>query len=166
MELLFFAIILIIIVSVINAVSSQDKKDSKQYSYRAKDHIMTPTEEEFFRMLLETVSDKYFVFPQIHLSAILEYAEKDKGSLYAFRHINQKSVDYVLCEKTTLRPVYAIELDDYTHRINKDRFDRDLEFERIFKEANIPLVRFKNNIKMTPDKIITKLSEAYISHNS
>ena len=42
-----------------------------------------------------------------------------------------------------LRPTYAIELDDYTHNAPARR-KRDAEVERIFEEANLPLVRFRN----------------------
>ena len=55
------------------------------------------------------------MFPQVHLSALLDHKVKGQDWRIAFRHINGKSVDYVLCDKATLQPVYAIELDDYTH---------------------------------------------------
>ena len=79
----------------------------------------------------------------MHLSAILKSNVSVNDENYAFRHINGKSVDYVLCDKQTLRPTYAIELDDYTHN-QAARRKRDAEVERIFKEADLPLVRFKN----------------------
>lgn len=127
---------------------------------------MTKTEEEFFFLLSDAVADRYYVFPQIHLSALLDHRVSGQNPTYAFRHINQKSVDYVLCDKTTLRPVYAIELDDYTHRLHKDRFDRDMEVERIFAAANVLLVRFKSNVKFTREDIIAKLSSAYTNKQS
>ena len=81
-----------------------------------------------------------------------------KVALFAFRHINGKSVDFVLCDKETLRPAYAIELDDLTYE-QSDRRKRDVEVKRIFEEANLPLVRFKNkNISET--EIIQAVSGA------
>ena len=81
-----------------------------------------------------------------------------KVALFAFRHINGKSVDFVLCDKETLRPAYAIELDDLTHE-QSDRRKRDAEVERIFKEANLPSVRFKNK-NLSETEIIQALSGA------
>ena len=104
---------------------------------------MTRTEADFFMKLERAVSERYYVFPQVHLSAILDHKIKGQEWQYAFRHINGKSVDFVLCDRETLRPFYAIELDDYTHAA-KDRKKRDSEVERIFKAANLPLVRFAN----------------------
>ena len=75
-------------------------------------------------------------------------------------NINQKSVDFVLCSKATLAPVYAIELDDYTHGL-PERVVRDVEVERIFREAKFPLVRFTNGKNVTADMIIDKLQKAH-----
>ena len=113
------------------------------YSYMAKQSLMTRTENEFFLKLERAVSERYYVFPQVHLSSLLDHRVKGQDWSYAFRHINGKSVDYVLCSRETLRPTYAIELDDYTHE-QSDRRKRDEEVERIFDEADLPLVRFKN----------------------
>ena len=104
---------------------------------------MTGAEDEFFFKLERAVSERYYVFPQVHLSSLLDHHIEGQDWGYAFRHINGKSVDYVLCSRETLRPTYAIELDDYSHN-QSDRRKRDKEVERIFEEANLPLVRFKN----------------------
>jgi len=138
-------ILVIFISSRLSKSSSHTRKVLKNntYSYTAKDSLMTRTETEFFIKLERAVSERYVVFPQVHLSALLTPQAQSKDWLYAFRHINGKSVDYVLCDKTTLRPTYAIELDDYTHD-KADRRKRDAEVERIFDEAELPLVRFRN----------------------
>ena len=98
------------------------------------------------------------MFPQVHLSALLDHKVKGQDWRIAFRHINGKSVDYVLCDKATLQPVYAIELDDYTHE-RRDRVARDSEVERMFKVANLPLVRFANK-DVSNDAIIEALTIA------
>lgn len=77
---------------------------------------------------------------------------------YAFSHINGKSVDYVLCNRTSLEPTYAIELDDDTHD-KPNRRERDTEVERIFEAANLPLVRFKNK-DVSEGDIIQALANA------
>lgn len=114
------------------------------YSYRAKECIMTPSEAEFFEKLHSAVGDRYYIFPQIHLSALLDEKVVGQNWNAAFRHINGKSVDYVLCDKVTLKPAYAVELDDASHE-RADRRERDEEVERIFKEveAGMRLVRLR-----------------------
>jgi hypothetical protein len=102
--------------------------------------------------------ERYYIFPQVHLSAILDHRVKGQEWHYAFRHINGKSVDYVLCNKNTLEPTYAIELDDYTHD-KADRRERDVEVERIFEAASLPLVRFRDK-DVSDDEIIQALAGA------
>lgn len=119
---------------------------------------MSKVESEFFIKLERVVQERYYVFPQVHLSAILDHRIKGQEWKYAFRHINGKSVDYVLCNKNTLEPTYAIELDDYTHD-KADRRERDIEVERIFEAANLPLVRFRNK-DISEDEIIQALAGA------
>ncbi len=160
---LIFAVIILATVFVIAIKFSSGSEKRKvfknnKYSYFAKALVMTRTEAEFFKKLNEAVSERYFVFPQVHLSALLDYRVKGQDWRIAFRHINGKSVDFVLCDKITLQPVYALELDDFTHD-RSDRAERDIEVERIFKEARLPLVRFKS-VNVSSDEIIQALTNA------
>ncbi len=158
--------IVIILARTVLANSRNTKKVFKNnvYSYSAKLLLMTRTEAEFFVRLNRIVEERYFVFPQVHLSALLYYNGREHNRLYAFRHINGKSVDFVLCDKETLRPTYAIELDDKTHE-NADRKERDSEVERIFEEAELPLVRFRDK-NVSDKEIIAALTRARSLLNS
>lgn len=148
MEIYIIIGLVILALALLSAVGSSVSSKRKVfkdnvYSYTAKSLPMTRTEADFFMKLERAVSERYYVFPQVHLSAILDHTVIGQDWKYAFRHINGKSVDFVLCDRETLRPFYAIELDDYTHAA-KDRIKRDQEVERIFKAAHLPLVRFTN----------------------
>ena len=134
------------------------------YNYTAKPSLMSPTEGEFFVKLEKAVSERYYVFPQVHLSALLDHKVKGQEWKYAFSHINGKSVDYILCDKETLRPSYAIELDDYTHD-HEDRKTRDIEVERMFRVAGLPLVRFRDK-SITSEEIIRALALARVESKS
>ena len=118
---------------------SEDIKKSN-YKYYAKSYIMTQREGEFFKTLNEVLGSKWYVVPQVHLSALLNHKVKGQNWKGAFQHINGKSVDFVLLSKETTKPICAIELDDSSHD-RADRSARDDEVERIFKQANIPLAR-------------------------
>lgn len=164
MEILVTIFLTAVIVTVIKGVQKNENTSSQSthldYKYRAKEHLMTRTEEEFFDLLTETVFEKYYVFPQIHLSALLDHKIKGQNWKGAFAHINGKSVDHVLCDKHTLKPVYAIELDDYTHK-KEDRMKRDERVEEIFANTEISLVRFTSIRTIGSDDIIAKLSRAH-----
>lgn len=140
-----------------NKESTKIKKST--YRYFAKNTIMTERENKFFKQLNEILGNKWFIIPQVHLSALLNHKVKGQNWKAAFRHINGKSVDYVLLSKETMKPICAIELDDSTHNY-KNRVERDAEVERIFADAKLPLARFKNPEKLSRQDIVNTIAAA------
>jgi hypothetical protein len=120
---------------------------------------MTKTEEYLYKILLRIFGEKYYIFPQIHLSTLFDHKVKGQNWAAAFSHINGKSVDFVLCSKTDLRPICAIELDDYTHNY-KTRAARDAEVERIFEQAKCRLARIKTSPTLSDEKIAKIILDA------
>lgn len=150
---------LITVLKYISSIASNSSgKTKKAYHFTSKRSLMTNAENEFFDMLMKTIDGRYFVFPQIHLSAILDHKVKGQNWNAAFRSINGKSVDYVISDKTSRKTLIAIELDDYTHDA-EDRKQRDIEVERVLSEAQIPLLRFTNYKTIRCDEIERKISE-------
>ena len=143
--------------SIANSGLAEIKKST--YRYFAKNTIMTERENKFFKQLNEILGNKWFVIPQVHLSALLNHKVKGQNWKAAFRHINGKSVDYVLLSKETMKPICAIELDDSTHNY-ENRVERDAEVERIFVEAKLPLARFKNPEKLSHQDIVNTIAAA------
>lgn len=139
-----------------NENNSQIKKS--QYKYYAKSYVMTSRENECFKILNEIFSSKWFVVPQVHLSALLDYRVKGQNWNAAFRHINGKSVDFVLIGKESYKVICAIELDDSTHS-KPDRIERDVEIERMFKEAGIPLARISKFESMTKPELAKAITD-------
>jgi very-short-patch-repair endonuclease len=113
---------------------------------------MTDAEQECYHALVSEMGPDYYFFPQIHLDAIVQPTVTRKDRFYAFRHINQKSVDFVACDKKQLRPLFAIELDDKTHNRPK-RIERDREVESILRGAGIPLIRLENRGRFEPKEL-------------
>ena len=158
LAVIFLAVVAVVGVKISSGSEKRKVFKNNKYSYSAKDSVMTRAETEFFKKLHLAVNERYLVFPQVHLSALLDHKIKGQDWGIAFRHINGKSVDFVLCDKITLRPAYAIELDDFTHD-RHDRVERDVEVDRIFNEARLPLVRFKK-VNVSSDEIIQALANA------
>ena len=106
-------------------------KEKPKYKYFPKRWIMNRNEHDFYKVLSSLLDSKYVVIPQVHLDELVVTASVGKkNKLFSFRHIDQKSVDFVVCDKTTLVPLVAIELDGKSHLQQKTK-DRDLEVERI-----------------------------------
>lgn len=166
-------ILLVVVIIVIAAIASKasssrsgeksmQAKISPQYFYSRKKNFISPSEKEFFKMLVEAAGDRYHVFPQIHLSALFNNETKGKYYKLAFQIINRRSVDFILCDKLTLEPVYAVELDDPTHN-RPSRIKRDADVDRLFAQHNFPLVRFKDYRNLSLDDIAKRFYEAHSS---
>jgi very-short-patch-repair endonuclease len=151
--------VVVLIAFVILAELIGKRPEKPAYEYKKRDCIMTVPERKCFNSLVEAVGVTYCIFPQIHLPAILDHKIKNGQNWFAaFRHIDEKSVDFVLCTKNDLRPVLAIELDDWSHE-QSNRQERDREVERILRDATLPLLRLKDNSD-TPDILKQKISNA------
>lgn len=136
-------VILGLLVVAIKLVEEFAPNKKQRFEYRRKDGVMTDAERECFQVLVAEMGLDYYFFPQVHLDAIVQPTNIQENRFNAFRHINQKSVDFVACDKKMLRPLFAIELDDKTHN-QRNRVERDKEVERILKGAGIPLIRIEN----------------------
>ena len=119
---------------------------------------MTNAEQECFQALVSEMGPDYYFFPQIHLDAIVQPTDTRKDRFYAFRHINQKSVDFVACDKKQFCPLFAIELDDKTHNRQR-RIERDREVERILHNAGIPLIRIENRGRFDPKQLAAEVQK-------
>lgn len=159
-RLIIVIVILALLVAAVKVFEEFTRGRKPRFEYRRKDGVMTEAKRECYHALVSEMGPDYYFFPQMHLDAIVQPTDNRTDRLYAFRHINQKSVDFVACDKKQLRPLFAIELDDKTHNQPK-RVERDAEVERILRGAGIPLMRparrrwticvaFLPNTKSTP----------------
>ena len=142
-------IALIVIVLGMIAAMMQGKKeeeptknDHQELNYKAKKPL-TERETEFHQILITALPDHH-IFPQVALSRFIVPATRHK---YLWNKINQKSVDWLICEKD-FSIITAIELDDSTHTKAKDA-----EKDAIFKAAEIPLQRWKKSVMPSAEAI-------------
>ncbi len=138
--------------------SIEKEKQKKLYQYKKKDFLITRAEHEFFDILVSLFGGQYHVFTQVHLPTILEHKVNGQHWKSAFSHINGKSVDFVICDKSYIKPLLAIELDDSSH-LRADRIERDSEVERIMKEAGMSLIRFPNKGSFDKEEIRRQITE-------
>lgn len=151
-KLLIPIAILVFVAIAVRLIDVLLRQRKPRFEYKSKDAVMTPAERECFQALQSEMGEHYYFFPQIHLDAIVSPANARRNNFYAFRHINQKSVDFVACDKKNLRPLFAIEVDDKTHK-QASRIERDREVERILHGAGIPLIRIENRGHFDPKEI-------------
>ena len=152
MNQLYIIIIILFALALILRGGLKGFKGLGKYRYKRKDFLMSRAEHEFFDVLTEVIGSQYCVFPQIHLSTILNHKIVGQNWKGAFSHINQKSIDFVICDKAYIKPLLAIELDDRTHE-SENRMERDEEVEKILNDAGLFLLRVRNNGNFNKEEI-------------
>jgi hypothetical protein len=83
------------------------------HPYRLRDDFLSPAEASFYHVLAHVSADWAVVLAKVNLGDLL-YAPRAAGRAQwlMWNRINRKHLDYVLCDRQTLRPLLAVELDE------------------------------------------------------
>ncbi len=163
--ILAFIAIAGVALAVFQVMFEGDKEEKKKYEYKRRNFVMTRAEHECFDALTRAVGNDYLIFAQVHLPTLIDNKLVGQNWKAAFRHVNGKSVDFVLCDKAYIAPKLAIELDDKTHE-RPERHERDREVERILQGAGVPLLRLENKGRFDPSDLSRRIAEALTPTNA
>lgn len=165
MEIIYTLALLGIVIALAGILKEKKSAFKKSYQYQKKNSLMTDAEKNFYRALQSIVGGKYEIFPQVHLSALLDHKVNGQNWRGALSHIHQKSVDFVLCEKESILPVLAIELNDKSHE-RPLRAERDRVVSDIFATAGIPLLFIKNQVTYNSEELDQQIAIALLANKN
>ncbi len=106
-------------------------------------YFVSNAEADFFRVLQRVVAGRAHVLAQVSLRQLVWFpgnGQSNRGRGVWQNKVATKSVDFVLCESATLRPLLAIELDEPSHA-EPARQSRDADVEAVLDAAGLPLLR-------------------------
>ena len=150
----------VIVVSVIVAfLIIRQLSRARRLPYHRRKSLITQSELKFFRVLQSTVGGKFQIFVMVRIADLLQV---DKGTNKYRSWLNRivaKHVDFVICDKESLQPLVAIELDDRSHQ-RPERQKRDELVDRAFQSANMPLLRFPVEAEYDGKKIRRMIERA------
>jgi len=130
----------VVIISVL-ALSIRQQRSALSNSYQSRKPLSEPEQILYWR-LREAMPD-CVVLCQVAFSRFIEPRSVQRAlHTRLFSRISQKSVDFLVC-LPDFTIVSAVELDDRTHRR-----DKDAQRESIFADANVPLIRL--NVRKLP----------------
>lgn len=111
-------------------------------SYNKLEHLFTPAERSFLRVLDQALDSRYRVFGKVRVADVLSPPGGLDRSTWqkAFNRIQSKHIDFVICSASDLRILALIELDDKSHQ-KSNRRERDNFLEQATRAANLPLIR-------------------------
>lgn len=145
--------------NVANVQEAQEAtvKENEKLPYKVSDSLLTDAENSFYHALKLYVDDRAVICPKVGLKDIF-FIGKGIGNDYMkyFGKISQKHVDFILCDPSTMKPLCGIELDDKSHSKGK-RQERDSFVGKVFKDANLKLIRIPAKFGYTSTEIETAI---------
>lgn len=144
-------IILIAIIFIaywlITKYSNKNKtEEKKELPYEKKPYLFDANSEfNLYKVLVELYGDKYYIFPQINYSHLIQPKKSNFEEERRYRNkIDRKSADFVFCDKEKIIPKLIIELDGYVHNF-KSKQARDQFIDEITGIADLPILHLKTN---------------------
>ncbi len=122
--------------------------------------FITPAETNFYRVLAQVLGDRGVILMQVSMGQLifLPGGEKSNPGRQAwFNKLSRRSLDFLICDPQTLRPLIAIELDEPSHDTPKRR-QRDQEVNLAFKEVDLPLLRLRTKRSYNTQEIAGHLA--------
>lgn len=109
------------------------------FPYRLRDDFLSVAEQSFYLVLKNVLGEYLTICPKVSLADIF-FVMRPNENMSAYNRINRKHVDFLVCEPKSMKPRFAIELDDRSHQ-RPDRDERDDFVDSVFIAANLPLIR-------------------------
>lgn len=114
--------------------------------YEKKPYLFdTISEFNLYKVLTELYGDKYFIFPQINYSHLIQPRKTTWEEERKYRsRIDRKSADFVFCDKLRIVPQLVIELDGSAHNL-KLKQARDEFINELTKIVDLPILHLRTS---------------------
>lgn len=106
--------------------------------YMANKSLLTAAELSFYHVLRLALSEKATICSKVRLADVF-FLPQIAGRMRYFRPIAMKHVDFLICDRNTMKPLFGLELDDSSHQ-RPDRIARDQFVNAVFEAAQLPLI--------------------------
>ncbi len=164
----FYGIIILVIlaagvIAVLKELSPGDEDDNGGFGptpFKRRRYMMDSNAEfGLFKVLQELYGDKYYIFPQVHYSHLLETSKHNwREYRRLMSRIERKSADFVLCSKGDVSPQLIIELDGPTHARIKT-MERDELIDAALHGTGLPILHIPVG-PYTPESIKKQVDTA------
>ncbi|MBL4764420.1 MAG: DUF2726 domain-containing protein [Colwellia sp.] len=153
MELVLFALISLIV--IVGVLASRLNDSSFPFPFDSKPSVFTAAEKNFQNLLEQAVGPKYRIINRVKLADIVTIRNgiSNRASQSAVTNAEGKYLDFVICERSTMKLLGAIDLVDTQgkgYKIKKDWF-----VSGALEAAAIPHLRIKVKANYTLEEIRT-----------
>ncbi|HWG77021.1 MAG TPA: DUF2726 domain-containing protein [Steroidobacteraceae bacterium] len=149
--------VVVVAALVVLALARQSVKAPVGRPYRAR-ALLSPGEGDFFNALVTALPPHVHVLAKVRLGDLIDVTlpKRDRQFWSHLNRINRKHVDFVLCMRSGLSVLGAVELNDSSHQ-NPKRMERDKLVRECLTAAGIPLIEIKASRQYTPSAIAAAL---------
>lgn len=126
--------------------------------YRPKKHLMIGVEKTCFQLLNDIFGEKFYILPQVSLDSLLSHKVGTQDRYEAYSFIDHKYVDFVFCNKRTLRPVCVVKIEDGVHSDDKSLGSDPKDMEKFFRSAHLPFVYLEKPRTLNRERVIDEFS--------
>ena len=164
MELILFALISLIVIVTVLATRLSD--NSFPFPFDSKKAIFTPAEKNFQNLVEQAMGPKYRIINRVKLSDVVTIRNgvSTRAGQVASTNANAKYLDFVICDRTTMKLLGAIDLVDTKgkgYKIKKDWF-----VSGALEAAAIPHIRIKVKANYTIDEIRACINSRLLGNKS
>lgn len=135
-----------------------DYIDTAKSPFLITNSLLTKAEMNFYNVLKDVIdNEKEIICPKVRMIDVLwTKTYRVENKLTFINKVNRKHFDFVICDKETLKPLMAIELDDKSHeeesRKERDEFVDALFTDLKFKVVHVP-VKYSYNVNEIKEKM-------------
>lgn len=160
MELILFAMVSLVV--IVALLASRLNDNSFPFPFDRKNAIFTPAEKNFQNLVEQAMGTNYRVLNRVKLSDVVTVRNgiSSKASQSAANNADKKYLDFVLCDRQTMKLLGAIDLVDTQgkgYKLKKDWF-----VSGALEAAGIPHLRIKVKANYTVEEIRTCINTRLI----
>lgn len=136
------SLLLIALIGYFLNTKTREVAEPEKLPYKLNPRFFTKSEYAFYQELKKQVGDRYEIFPKVRLADFIDvdidkYKNRSEWQKY-WNKIRSKHVDFLLCDKATLKPLEVIEVNGPSHETPTVQ-DRDTFVKNLYSAIGIEL---------------------------
>jgi len=116
--------------------SSHDTQE--RFSYQLREAFLSEAEIYFYRVLKKMVSERLVIFTKVSQTDVFSISGSDVSKDSDMK--NQKTVDFLLCDPDSFKPVLALFFED-NKNLDVDQINKEESLDEVFASAGLPFVK-------------------------
>ena len=164
MELILFAMISLIV--IVAMLASRLNDNSFPFPFDRKTALFTPAEKNFQNLVEQAMGNRYRIINRVKLGDLVSVRNgiSSRAGQTAANNANSKYLDFVICERDSMKLLGVIDLVDTQgkgYKVKKDWF-----VSGALEAAAIPHIRIKVKPNYTIDEIRACINSRILGNNA